>query len=312
MDEINNKVILQCPQCKKQFAIPKFDKPGEYKCDCPHCKHRIILQLNPKPIQLAQQKPAAPAAGTAKNASQPAVSTMPETKPAPTPASLPTLGNASPLGDGRFVFADKAIINEMYELVCPQCQKKLRIKPSDVGRRKCSCKQCGAIIVYEAYDPNAPQPVQKPAQPEVAAPVDGIVNPMGGMGIMPSTDEERTTTITPGLGMSGNKSNGKLVWGSFFRRKTYVLRPGVNIIGRTDLNQASDCQLDDGFVSRRSVEIMVDRDGYGRYSFQFSVIHTANPILVNGKELTVGSRIYLNYGDIIKLGNTILTFKEDK
>lgn len=136
MDEINNKVILQCPQCKKQFAIPKFDKPGEYKCDCPHCKHRIILQLNPKPIQLAQQKPAAPAAGTAKNAPQPAVSTMPETKPAPTPASLPTLGNASPLGDGRFVFADKAIVNEMYELVCPQCQKKLRIKPSDVGRRK--------------------------------------------------------------------------------------------------------------------------------------------------------------------------------
>lgn len=95
---------------------------------------------------------------------------------------------------------------------------------------------------------------------------------------------------------------------SIFFKKDIPLRVGVNVIGRTDKQTPSDIQLDDQYVSRRSVEIEVEVGEKGGFFFRFRVVKSTNPVLVNSHRIEPGSEILLNYGDIITLGRTKLRF----
>jgi hypothetical protein len=46
--------------------------------------------------------------------------------------------------------------------------------------------------------------------------------------------------------------------------------------------------------------------------FRFAVLSAANPVLHNALEMHVGDKIALNYGDSIKLGNTLFRFEKEK
>lgn len=114
------------------------------------------------------------------------------------------------------------------------------------------------------------------------------------------------TRIVP---VDGKERKGMLQWGKCFSRHRAELKMGINIVGRADKGQPSDICIDDSTVSRQSVCINVTFDQKKRnHLFQLTVQHAKNEVLVNGMQLQPGQGLFLESGDKIKLGNTIIVF----
>lgn len=106
---------------------------------------------------------------------------------------------------------------------------------------------------------------------------------------------------------------GKLQMASFaFFKKDFTLKMGINTIGRADKDLPSDIQIKDDYMSRQSAELEVKINERGGFLFYFRVRSATNPVLVNHVEVLPGSEVLLNYGDIITMGKTNLTFLQDK
>jgi FHA domain. len=128
-----------------------------------------------------------------------------------------------------------------------------------------------------------------------------------------NTNSDEVKTAEPIHPKNLLKYQGKLEWGRIFYKKSACLKVGSNIIGRKDYDMPSDISFDDDYMSRRSVSIDVEKDtNRAGYKFKLTVINAANPVFVGSTQLYVGNSIYLNYGDTIKMGNTVMTFKESK
>jgi hypothetical protein len=63
-------------------------------------------------------------------------------------------------------------------------------------------------------------------------------------------------------------------------------------------------------MSRRSIDIYVDKEVGIGYKFQLKVLRSTNPVMHNGRTLNVGDSLYLRYGDKIVLGTTTIFFEE--
>ena len=88
----------------------------------------------------------------------------------------------------------------------------------------------------------------------------------------------------------------------------YQLSEGKTIIGRDDDDEPSDISLKgDDTISRRSISIDIVPDDYG-FDYILKVLNAANPVRVNGKQIRVGEKKYLDLGDVITLGHTNLKF----
>ena len=109
----------------------------------------------------------------------------------------------------------------------------------------------------------------------------------------------------------GSKTNAKLSWWSKTGPKKFILLVGKNYIGSKDNENPSNLSLEYKYAIAKSICIDVNRTVRG-YTFHLTVERATNPVLINGKEQPEGSSFDLNYGDIIKLGNTTLTFKPVK
>lgn len=92
-------------------------------------------------------------------------------------------------------------------------------------------------------------------------------------------------------------------------RKSFSLNFGDNVVGRKDADLHSNIEVDDPFMSRRSINIVVTQTDTGCL-FKLQVISATNPVFRNGKRLMVGEALYLNYGDVIKLGRTTFNFEK--
>lgn len=105
--------------------------------------------------------------------------------------------------------------------------------------------------------------------------------------------------------------NGKLtLLRKGWLNKTYPLRPGRNTIGRHDEDLPSDISIkNDTSMSRRSVSIEVNHSDLG-YSFKLTVLKATNAISHNGRPLTQGESISLNFGDVIVMGKTKFRFEK--
>lgn len=89
----------------------------------------------------------------------------------------------------------------------------------------------------------------------------------------------------------------------------YRLKEGKTIIGRADDDEPSDISLSgDDTMSRRSISIEIVADDYG-FDYILRVLNAANPVKINGKQLRTGEKYFLEIGDTIKIGNTLLTFE---
>lgn len=89
------------------------------------------------------------------------------------------------------------------------------------------------------------------------------------------------------------------------------LRPGEYLIGQKDDEKPSDIAIKDTTVSRQSAKLTVLHDvATDNYKYLFTLLRTTNPVFVNSTKLYVGDSIYLNYGDVIKMGRTNIMFKK--
>ena len=85
---------------------------------------------------------------------------------------------------------------------------------------------------------------------------------------------------------------------------------GHNLVGRDDSDTPSDININDPYISRKSVNIYVMKSPEGTgHTFKLTVMKAANPVFVNSQQMHEGETIYLNYNDKIKLGHTVLTLK---
>ena len=115
--------------------------------------------------------------------------------------------------------------------------------------------------------------------------------------------EEFGTNIMSGI---ANTNVGKLLYGT----TEYPLILGVNTIGRKATTSAASLQIptDDRSMSRMHSIIEVGRLYDGSVRTVIKNADNKNPTFVGGQRLLDGDRIVLRNGDVIKMGNVVVTF----
>lgn len=176
-------------------------------------------------------------------------------------------------GKSAILLSEDFIVNTLYKVHCPHCNiQELGFNAKKPGRKGLVCPHCKGKIAVD---------VRKKTE---------------------------VVTVTGTI----QRYKGKLV---LLRRgwlnKDYHLSLGKNTVGRYDEAEMSDISLkNDPAMSRRSIEIEVVQTDKG-YTFKLKILKATNPVLLNGKPLTKGEIISLNFGDYITLGATRLRFDKD-
>lgn len=96
-------------------------------------------------------------------------------------------------------------------------------------------------------------------------------------------------------------------WFGLIKQK-YPLYDGKTIIGRYDLESQSDIAIKgDSTMSRQSVAISIE-DENGVFVFKLKVMNATNAVKVNNIQIKEGRSTYLEFGDIIVMGNSKFKF----
>ena len=171
---------------------------------------------------------------------------------------------------------------------CSSCGMKLRIRNPQVGQHSVRCPKCQSVQTYTYGAPAAPQ-TPAPPVPPVPQPVNKTKPVQGNYNLA-------TGCLVQSRGM--------------FRSDTvYPLAGKETIIGRRDSTAPCDVMIDDATMSRRSVSITAEAKNKG-ITYKFTVLNATNKVLHNGTPLSVGSSVYLNFGDTLVLGRTKLKFQK--
>ena len=201
------------------------------------------------------------------------------------------LGEPVDVGKNRYVFKRKAQTGQNYQFFC-ECGETILVTFPSPGNIQFKCKNCQRL--YAARVTEAPKESVEDTPPPHKDP-----------------NGDNDTATTTDIGVIRSFAGAVLVYGKLLHRKKLSLYYGNNVIGRNDHEKTSDIQIDDPFISRRSVDIKVRKspDGSGNI-FRLQVLQTRNPVYVNSKQINVEEPVFLSYNDKLKLGNTILTLKK--
>ena len=221
-------------------------------------------------------------------------------------------------GDNRvYVIRQRAKIGMLYKMVYPECGFSMVKKVVKEGRQRWDCPQCKAIVGFAAVansSKSAPKSQENPSVGKTQvekAQEEKECQEKARQNRDKQVKEEAPRKPTTKLDKSAQLGLGELVWGSFFSRKHFALRPGSIMIGRKDSLEPSELQLNDSYASRRSVLLDVIPSDKG-YLFKMTVRNASNPVYVNSSEIAVNNSVYLNFDDVIIIGKTKLTFKKLK
>ena len=202
---------------------------------------------------------------------------------------------------------------KVLEITCrnPECGKSIKCKlPKQAQGFALKCPYCGKEhrVRLRGVEIKAGGNAAQTAAAEAAC--GNASAPAGG-----SADAgEVAPPPTKPLGKRGATGGGQITVIRRFglSRKVYPLSLGRNTIGRYDEELHSDIEVKgDTFMSRRSVCIDVTEQD-GACLFKLSVLNATNPVLHNERPLIAGESLYLNYGDCIRLGSTLLKFDKQK
>lgn len=211
---------------------------------------------------------------------------------------------------GRKIQIQKRKSQEQCKFLCPVCKKNLHIlfntshepqtysflsvEQSNSGENKSAFKE-GSSLNEEEKKANKDKTIYKKDKRKAQSFND-----------IPGEDDENLR----------KKNKPKLRETLFLTRKKYFglvserykLSEGQTVIGREDDDEPSDISITgDDTISRRSVSINIVADDYG-FDYILKVLNASNPVRVNGKQIKVGEKVYLDVGDIITIGNTNLKF----
>lgn len=304
---------VKCPECGERYNIEKPRRAGNHHTLCPKCGFESTIQVLPKII------------GKSLTAADEPVTNIPTQMP------LKMLGRVE-MSAGKYVIKNPAIIGKVYSLICPKCNKSIAIRPKEAGEKNVTCNFCNSKIFFNVV---AEQPVVKPIVKPVVKPVvkpAPIPQPVPEPQPVPQPtptpqpvpqpkvkqlyDDIEVTIIElphqapqPEPVVTPQPFNGRLLWGIKPNRKTTILNDGTTIIGRKDPEYPSDIQFEDEEMSRQSVRIDVTHGA--TTNFTLTVQKSTNPVVVNGKRLTPGASMILPNGSSIRLGRTILVFRND-
>ena len=220
-------------------------------------------------------------------------------------ASIPVLGKVVKTSkEGVYAVKELAVVGKQYIVVCPACGKPILTKATEPKVFRTMHKTCNAPIIIKGVAVQTPREEQKDNSNKNEGHTKNFVSgePSTGSGEGVLTGREFVL---------GSKTNARLTWWSVTGRKQYILRIGKNYVGRRDYENPSNLSLKDEYASAKSICIDVNKTARG-YTFHLTVEHATNPVLINGKEQPEGSSFDLDYGDIIKLGNTSLTLNPVK
>lgn len=211
-----------------------------------------------------------------------------EPKPAappvpPTPATPPVPPTPQPQPEAA---KDDEPVVVQY---CSSCGMKLRIRNPQVGQHSVRCPKCQSVQTYTYGAPASSAASAQPTPPPAPQPVNKTKPVQGNY----------------------NLATGCLVQSrGLFRSDTvYPLAGKETIIGRRDTTAPCDVMIDDPTMSRRSVSITAEAKNKG-ITYKFTVLNASNKVFHNGTPLSVGSSVYLNFGDTLVLGRTKLKFQK--
>lgn len=92
------------------------------------------------------------------------------------------------------------------------------------------------------------------------------------------------------------------------RNQRFQLYEGTTTIGRYDEDDTSDIMIrGDETMSRKSVAIIIEEED-GIFDYKLKVLNATNKVKVNDQRVKEGSVVYLDFGDIIMLGNSKFKF----
>lgn len=215
---------------------------------------------------------------------------------------------------GSTIHMQKKKMQEQCKLVCPGCKHPLHILfnitndpqtysflsiAQESHKKEDEAKQEESQIDYEAQKAKKDKTVYKKDKHKARSFDDEI----------PGEDEFEDDNHR-------KKKHPKLRESLFLTRKKlfgliaerYKLSEGKTIIGRDDDDEPSDISLTgDDTISRRSISIDIVPDDYG-FDYILKVLNASNPVRVNGKQIRVGEKTYLDLGDVITIGHTNLKF----
>ena len=218
-----------------------------------------------------------------------------------------------------FLFAKTLRVGRIYVFECPKCGTENTVTFGKTGVKKYFCKQCEVKFTASVKEPKKDEEQSPSPQPSEKADVKASEKPAESeKNQKAETDCVSHPTTT--AGHFKKNANAALVYGvrigRFSSKKTVKrLKFGANVVGRNDPEAPSDINIDDDYVSRRSVEITVSKIPGGRDEVYKMILlrEPSNPVFVNSQQLAMNSgAIYLNYNDKITLGRTVLTLKKVK
>lgn len=213
------------------------------------------------------------------------------------------------------IMKNKAVEGQIYLFHCPECGtyglQKATIGPKPLNLWK--CPKCPVKVFFQTVSQapvsEAPKDPQQPSFPQ--APVSEA----------PASEKEaeqkkekHPSVPTHKFQTASDSTAAILTWAGFLLKNKYQLTPGEHIIGRKDPVKQSSLMINDKYASSRSIRIdvtPVDENQSG-FLYKLTVLKATNPVYHNSRELAEGSSLYLEYGDIIILGKTQLTFNKGK
>ena len=282
-------------------------KPGVYKVTCVACNNafhvKIVDKTQPVPPvpPVPQPEPQPAPQPEPQPASQPEPQPVPPPVPQPEPQPVPP---PVPQPEPQPAPQEDLIVK-----YCTSCGVKLRIRNPKPGEHQIKCPKCGNLVAYQwqpASQPTsqpAPQPTSQPASQPVPQPAP-----------QPDNDADGKTKV---LGIGFNKV---LVTGQLLLKKGFMKHDEVfdlseardYIIGRNDPMALSDINVDDPTMSRQSVKISASVSNNGSFLYKLCVLRSTNKVMVNGRPVSQGDSVFLEFGDSFVLGRSTFVFQKSK
>lgn len=180
-------------------------------------------------------------------------------------------------GENIFVVYERAEPDKTYTFICPRCHHAFWASTNDPSVKKIKCPECETYICFSTSG----------SEPASAV---------------------RLTRVSPTDSTLRRNPSVNIVWNDGYKLQKLALKPGTITIGRKDDKTPSDIAIDDMTASRRSVKIETTKGELsGGYIFKLTVLRTTNAVYVNHNAMFANDRVYLNLGDIIKIGITSFT-----
>lgn len=182
-----------------------------------------------------------------------------------------------------------------YIITCPVCKQRYKATKIPSTPKPFVCKKCG----YSA-------PINSVLQKDTPS---QLVTNSEATNTITSTNNDVSPKIAPGTKVrAGAALEVKAYLTVMGNGVKFVLVPGVYILGRKSSDSKATLQIaPDISISRQHARLTVQSVG-GKVMAQIIGLKNDNPVIINGKALSVGLPQTLRSGDRLQFGTTSVVY----